>query len=159
MAITRTLLPIGRYQGKILGQRLVESKKKLTPGLTLNVLVLHNLSQPEISLDLNRDLTLWFTDSNFDITQRQLEKLGYTGDDLRDLDPNSENHHSFAGLTIQLSCTHKESEDDGETYESLNLIGGGNPELKDVARLAHFARLMKKNKQKNNGNKDDDPWD
>jgi hypothetical protein len=140
----------GRYQVRIVNQRLTKSKLKGTLEFTLDFRVLHNLDQPELSVkSYQRDTTLWITDKTAKRVLHELHVLGYAGRDLRGVDPDTEGFHNFRDQEIELVCVH-ESNGGGEIFERWNLQSN-KANLQDKSLRSHFDCLLNGEPERVNG--------
>jgi hypothetical protein len=128
---------------EIVGQGFTKSTKKGTPGFYLTI-------RPG---DYDRTITFWLPEGNeqsVDIMLTSLETLGLdlTGlERFTQLDPRSQNHVSFVGLTISAQCTYETS--NGKTYERWEVPFSGmkQPETLDEPSIrkldAMFGKKLK----------------
>src|SRR5690606_29097094 len=64
---------------------------------------------------------------------RQLQAMGFVGNDFRQLDPDSANYKSLAGNSVKMRCEHERSQDGSKVYDKLEVVteGGSKPRKND----------------------------
>lgn len=102
--------PEGQYRCEITGQGFDESDVKRTPYFFLDVepvarLDPDNLEAPGTKVYREkRTVKNWITTNAMPWTMQRLRSLGWTGNDLTEIDAGGS--HSFVGLHIRLVCEH-----------------------------------------------------
>lgn len=138
----------GAYKCEVLDQGLSISKTE-KPQIWLQVRVLESIDNPELTLNQYERTIYWtLTDKTIDFTLEKLERLGFSGDSFRNLDPNVEGHHSFVGQVIDCYCKLETYEGkEREKWDLSNQSGGARPDPlgdSDARKLdALFGRKLK----------------
>jgi hypothetical protein len=131
----------GRYAVRIENQYFTESPQKGTLGFGLTFRVQKNLDQPDQPLKpFSREWVQWVTEATLKRVLHNLHVLGYAGDSLAGVDPDTAGFHDFRGLEVELTCVH-EKDAKGEVFERWNLPSA-KTNLKDKTQLRRFDRLL-----------------
>jgi hypothetical protein len=130
----------GRYLVRIKGQYFTESQVKGTLGFSLVFRVQRNLDQPDQPVKpFLRECVQWITDNTVKRVLHNLHALGYPGDSLAGVDPDTNGFYNFSNREIEVICTHEK--DKGETFERWSLPFGKS-NLQDKTQLRRFDRLL-----------------
>lgn len=113
----------GVYQGKVLFHSLTESNSG-TPGIELRVRYTQRENEATgefevLDTPITRNITLWLSKGAIEITQQNLDYLGYKDRSLARLSRTHPNAYSFTGTTVFGKCTHEEYKD--KLQEKWNL--------------------------------------
>jgi hypothetical protein len=148
----------GRYLVRVENQCFTESQQKKTLGFRLTFRVQTNLDEPDARVKpFSRDITWWISEKNFKRVLQDLHTLGYAGDSLAGVDPDSKSFHGFFGQEIELACTHETGEKGG-VFERWGLPADkpvGQPGLKDKSRLQRFDQILARSQGHRNDAADD----
>ena len=151
-----TQCPTGRYLGRVENQRFLQSQQRGTLGFCLTSRIQKNLDEPDAQLKpFFRETTLWITENTVKRVLHDLHTLGYAGDSLEGVDPDSPNFHNFTGQEIELICTH-ESNGKGDTFERWSLAAAAKPNLENKTKLREFDRILAKSQGHANGSAADE---
>jgi hypothetical protein len=148
--------PEGLYLAKVINQYFTTSSQKETTGFCLQTRILKSLDNPDDKCGALRVITFWLTDNTYMRVFRELKSLGFDGDSLEDLDPDSESFHDLSQREIHLKCTHEEDQN-GELREKWNLHLE-RPPLQDKSALRRFNRMWQQKRGRvDNDAKETDP--
>jgi hypothetical protein len=133
----------GSYLVRVEDQRFMESPREKILAFVLSGRVLKNLDDPSADVkQFLRDITLYIDN---DETAKQvlyrLHQLGYSGNDLSGVDPDTEGYYSFAGKEIKANCRHKPGSW-GDPSERWYLADPVRPNLGDKSKLREFDRIL-----------------
>jgi hypothetical protein len=137
-----TQFAAGRYRVCIESQRFIQSSQKGTLGFELSFRVTANADQPDAPVKpFQRGVTLWISDqAAANRALQRLQKLGYPGQTLTGIDPDTENSYDFCGTELELICQHETQ--GGGTYERWDFpVVKSN--LKDKSLIRKFDRMLK----------------
>lgn len=105
---------IGAYVAEILSQSLAEAGTG-TPQFALRVKILGTPTSDggyvEVTQKYDRSVYMPLTEKTMSWVAPNLVKLGFKGEKVSELDPDSPNHQSFVGDQVDLWCSHR---DDGK---------------------------------------------
>lgn len=101
------------YDCEITGQGFSTSKNKQTPFLFLTF-------KPDGG-EYERKIDLYITEKTVDRLVEWLGSVGVSIDKWSDLDPDTTNYQSMAGMTVALQCKHEPSQDGSKVYEKWEL--------------------------------------
>lgn len=94
----------GAYKCEVIDQGLSMSSTE-KPQIWLLVRVLQSNDNPDLTINQYERTIFWtLTEKTIDFTLDKLERLGFSGQSFRDVDPNVEGHHSFVGQIIDCWC-------------------------------------------------------
>jgi len=119
----RPYYDVGLHVGLIVSQQLTEAKT----GTAQFVMRVKIMGAPTgdggydpYTNQYERTIYMALTEKTIDFVAPQLQKLGFTGTSLGQLDPNSPNHQSFVNNYADLWCSHKDDQQ-GNPRESWGI--------------------------------------
>jgi hypothetical protein len=132
----------GRYLCRIENQSFIESTQKGTPGFRITFCVLKSLSNPDEPVkQYQRDCTWWLSENTVKRVLRDLHRLGYGGDTLAGVDPDTRGFHNFAGEEVELMCV-DENNQYGDVRERWYVAAAAKPASKaEIAKWDQFLAM------------------
>ena len=141
----------GVHVGEVTKQGLAKAKTG-TPQFVLGVKIL-GVATGDGSYNPHRDsyertVYMALTEKTLPYVESKLQKLGFAGNSLGQLDPSHPQHQSFVGAQVDLYCKH-EYDNTGNTVEKWDIatgsgITGDLLDQRDVRQLdALFGRMLR----------------
>lgn len=129
---------VGRYACKIVSQALGETGTgKPQFAIRFTVLGLVDVTDPTrfipAAQQYERTHYRTITDKTIPYFVEDLKILGFTGSSFRQLDPNTDDFHDFAGADVDMWCAHEPGQD-GNQQEKWGVArkGGGTLDVKPL---------------------------
>jgi hypothetical protein len=129
----------GVYLGEILEQAIVSAHTG-TPQFALRFLVVSQADGSSVTHQYERKFYRSITEKTATYLLEDLQVLGFTGNDLQQLEPQSPNCQDFTGKQIAFSCSH-EDDQNGRTRERWSIARGAKPIQGDPVSAATFRKL------------------
>jgi hypothetical protein len=130
----------GNYLARVVHQYFGESKKKGTLKFALGIQIFQDLDNDSLCMQFEREIYWWITEKSLPWVMYDLRVLGYQGQTLSDLDPDTTGFHNFHGLELEVSCNYEKCLD-GEVRERWKLTAR-RENLRDKSRLRQFDRIL-----------------
>ena len=129
----------GVYLGEILEQAIVSAHTG-TPQFALRFLVVSYADGSPVTRQYERKFYRSITEKTASYLLNDLKVLGFTGNDLQQLEPQSPNGQDFTGKQIPFYCSHEDGQNGG-TRERWSIARSVKPIQGDPVSAATFRKL------------------
>lgn len=130
--------PEGGYRGKVVQQALVKSKNKGTPQLVIRFTVESKADGTDSGPKRERTMYRAITSNTIEYVKEDLQKLGFTGTSIGEVDPNSPKFSfNMVGQEIGVYCKHEADQESnlGEKWQLSRTFGIEGEPITDYESL------------------------
>ena len=132
---------IGNYLARVTHQYFGESKQKATLKFVLGIQIFQDLSNPGIAcVQFEREVCWWITEKSLRFVMQDLCALGYEGQTLSGVDPDTAGFHDFRAQEVEVCCFYEKGPD-GRLWERWKLLAR-YVNLSDKSKLREFDRIL-----------------